>query len=76
MVREVLLQGEKGTRYQRYCENIKGEGHRLLEKGSYGLWHEVIGNRERACHNGEIERSYFFTTSATREESGHSVKQS
>lgn len=28
-------------------ESVKSEGHRFLEKGSDGLWHEVIGNGAR-----------------------------
>ncbi|EJK74775.1 hypothetical protein THAOC_03534 [Thalassiosira oceanica] len=28
-------------------ESVKAEGHRFLEKGSDGLWHEVIGNGAR-----------------------------
>ncbi len=28
-------------------ESVKGEGHRFLERGSDGLWHEVNGSRAR-----------------------------
>jgi len=28
-------------------ESVKSAGHRFLEKGSDGLWHEVIGNGAR-----------------------------
>jgi len=44
---ESATKEEKYTISDLLVETIRGDGHRFLEKGSDGLWHEVIGNGAR-----------------------------
>ena len=44
---EASTKEEKFNISQLLIESVKSEGHRFLEKGKDGLWHEVIGNGAR-----------------------------
>lgn len=44
---ESVSKEEKFGISQILIESVKGEGHRFLEKGRDGLWHEVVGNGAR-----------------------------